>query len=465
MLKKLAELQKEKDSILAEMETLISSEEALSEEQQAEFDAKKASVEALKKKIELQSYLVEQKRNQPIVTDLNSPTQQEQAELTEGFGVDTSIKIPARCKRWSGNLMAFKGPKADETAYLAGMWFRALHGSLKARKYCADRGWGLQNWDLDIGALYQEDVNTTGGYLVPEELDRVIIDLVLEYGVFRRYARISPMMSDTKLRSRRTGGLTSYFIGEGSSGTESTGSWDQVSLIAKKQMVLTRITNELNSDAIINVADNVVMEIARAFAYKEDLCGFLGDGTSTYGGITGAATRLTDTFTSTTADSVGVEIATGNLMTEVTLGDLDGCASKLPSYARPGAAWFCSPTCADKVFGRLQRAAGGVSPADLVNGTINRYAGYPIVLTEVLPSTDTNSQILAILGDLRLAADFGDRQGITIAFSDSAYIGSTSVFETDEIGVRGTSRFDINVHDYGSSSAAGPIVGLRALNA
>jgi hypothetical protein len=37
------------------------------------------------------------------------------------------------------------------------------------------------------------------------------------------------------------------------------------------------------------------------------------------------------------------------------------------------------------------------------------------------------------------------------------------MWERDQIGVRGTERFDIVVHDYGSNSAAGPIVGLETL--
>jgi hypothetical protein len=56
---------------------------------------------------------------------------------------------------------------------------------------------------------------------------------------------------------------------------------------------------------------------------------------------------------------------------------------------------------------------------------------------------------------------FGDRQRDEIAFSDQATIGGESMFERNQIGVRGTERFDVVVHDFGSASAAGPIVGLE----
>jgi hypothetical protein len=40
-------------------------------------------------------------------------------------------------------------------------------------------------------------------------------------------------------------------------------------------------------DAIISIADDLAEEIVYAFSLKEDQCGFIGDGTSTYGGIVG----------------------------------------------------------------------------------------------------------------------------------------------------------------------------------
>jgi len=88
--------------------------------------------------------------------------------------------------------------------------------------------------------------------------------------------------------------------------------------------------------------------------------------------------------------------------------------------------------------------------------------GYSVVTSEAFPKSDTNSQIVAILGDLDLSSDIGDRQATTIALSDSAYVGSSSVFERDQMAVRWTERWDINNHDLGSSTAAGPVVGLIA---
>jgi HK97 family phage major capsid protein len=86
---------------------------------------------------------------------------------------------------------------------------------------------------------------------------------------------------------RRTDGLTASFTGENTALTESQVSWDNINLTAKKLGVLTRMSTEIEQDAVVAIADWLVGEIAYAFAAKEDDCGFNGDGTSTYGGMRG----------------------------------------------------------------------------------------------------------------------------------------------------------------------------------
>jgi HK97 family phage major capsid protein len=48
----------------------------------------------------------------------------------------------------------------------------------------------------------------------------------------------------------------------------------------------------------------------------------------------------------------------------------------------------------------------------------------------------------------------GDRRPTEVAVSEDRY------FENDQIGVRGTTRFDIVAHDVGDAAAAGAVVKL-----
>lgn len=354
-----------------------------------------------------------------------------------------------RLKNFTGATQA----EAERKAYRFGQFAAAaLVGHENAVKFCQENGIELKTM--------KETINTAGGVLVPSEFDNDLIDLRETYGVFRKNARVVPMMRDTKDRNRRTSGLTAYFVGEATAPTESEKGWDQVSLTARKLMTLTRISSELNEDVMINLADDLAGEIAYAFALKEDQCGFLGTGTSTYGGIIGLEAKFL-ALSGTIANIAGLVVASGNLFSEFTMGDFTTAVGKLPVYADgPRAKWYCHKFFWATVMERLAIASGGVTAAEIAGKLQKTFLGYPVEIVQAMPKTDANSQVACYLGDLSLASDFGDRRQTTIALSDQRY------FDTDEIGIKGTERFDINNHDLGNADATaanrveGPMIGI-----
>lgn len=335
-------------------------------------------------------------------------------------------------------------------AYKFGMWFLATTGNRKAIDWCAERG---------IKAQVERD-NDLGGFLVPDEFVPDVIVLREQYGVFRQRARVVPMSSDTRIQPKHSGGLTAYFVGEGQSITSSDASWGNVKLTAKKLATYTKMSSELNEDAAIEIGGYVAREIAYAFANKEDECGFNGDGTSTYGGIVGVREALKGLST-TIANISGLQVGTGNLYSELVLSDFRAVIGLLPQYAdTPSAAWFCHRTFYHNVMAKLADAAAGNTNDTLARGTGPMFLGYPVVFSQVMPKSEANSQVCALLGDLSQAAMLGDRRGIGIMLSEH------DAFQTDELALRGTTRFDINVHDVGNATAtaadkrAGAVVGL-----
>jgi HK97 family phage major capsid protein len=121
------------------------------------------------------------------------------------------------------------------------------------------------------------------------------------------------MSSDIKRMPRRATNLTASFVGEASIASQSNETFDQINLVAKKSMVLTKFSSELSEDAVINFADDLAGEMAYAQAKLEDNCAFIGDSTSTYGGITGLATAV---------GSAGVSTATSTAFTAITLAQI-----------------------------------------------------------------------------------------------------------------------------------------------
>jgi HK97 family phage major capsid protein len=356
-----------------------------------------------------------------------------------------------------GTLKNFTGEGAAERAYRFGQWFLGVRGIPAATKFCQERG-------IALIRAQQEGVNESGGFLVPEEFGNDLIDLREMYGAFRKNAKMVPMASDTRSDPRRTGGLTAYFVGESGAGTASDKAWDRVSLTAKKLFVLARYSSEINEDAVINMGDDLAGEIAYAFAVKEDNCGFIGDGSSTYGGMQGVTTKIKGLH-ATIANIAGLVVATGTGYAtsygSTVLTDFEAVVGKLPVFAdTPRAKWYCHKTYYWNVMAKLVLAAGGVTGAEIEGSRVKRFLGYDVEFVQVMPKDPAVSQVCALLGDLSMAASFGSRRDTTIAISEH------SRFANDEIEIRGTERFDINVHDVGNASATagsrvtGPIVGL-----
>jgi HK97 family phage major capsid protein len=369
---------------------------------------------------------------------------------TPSTKADNTIPAPtiefsrvSKVKNFKGTVA---GRNAEERAYRFGKWFKGMVvGDPSSKQWCDANG-------IQTKAL-SEGTNYLGGYLVPPEFSTDIIDLRETYGVARQVARVVPMSADTLTIPRRVGGLTAYFVGEAATITDSNKTWDQVSLVAKKLAALTLWSSELNEDAMISIGDDLAGEIAYAFSQKEDECYFNGDGTSTYGGITGVRSKLRN-VDATISNIKGLQVATGNAYSEIVLSDFHGVMGRLPLYARNGAVWIMSAAFFDTVPHKLQVAAGGNTVVDIANGGVQRFLGYPVVLSQVMPTNEANSQICALLGNFRLGSTFGDRRLLSLALS------SEYKFAEDQLAIRGTERFDINVHDVGNTTAAGPIVGL-----
>ncbi len=381
------------------------------------------------------------------------PVEQPQdAAKRQNPGVELARTLPRH-----GKVTAFKGERAAETAYRFGMSVLAsglydpeFELCRQARKFCQDHG---------LTRAMGENVNETGGALVLPEFSNEIIDLREDMGVFRQLVKNEPMNSDTKLIPRRTGGPTAYFVAEAGSITASDASWDNIELVAKKLGVLCRYSTEVNEDSIIDFANTLAEEIAYAFAQKEDDCGFNGDGSSTYGGITGIREKIKG-LSGTIANIAGLKVGTGNQYSELLLADFRGVVAKLPRYASKNAVWVVHNTFYWDVMVGALLAGGGVTAMEIENARSEKFLGYPVVFSQVMPSVEANSQVCCLFGDFAKGARIGTRRDVTIAFSEH------SRFANDQIEIRGTERFDINVHDVGNASATaasrvpGPIVGL-----
>lgn len=415
----------------------------MTDEERSSVQSAIAQKEKLKADIDLRS------RHDADARGLNEGTTQPiKMPLGEGE-VRSRITIPATARRSVKN---FRGENAVEDAYKSGMFLRAsIGGDYRAAEWCRDHG----VVSVDQYRAMAGNSNPAGGYLVPVEFSNAIIDLRDSYGVARQNAHNEPMASDVKVISKVLSGVTAYWLTDNDEITASDPAFGQVELVARKLAALTKFSSELDEDSTISIAEQLSKEFAKALARSEDDAFFNGDGTSTYGSVTGLATKL-----AAATASIYTCASTHTAFSTMTLADFNGVVGLLPEYAEKigSPKWYFSKPGYSASAQRLQDAAGGNTGLDLATGKPTReFMGYPVVTSPLLNSTLTTqaSAIVGFFGCLELAATIGERRGLTIARSEHRY------FETDSIGLRATERVAINVHSVGTTSVVGPVIAIK----
>ena len=132
------------------------------------------------------------------------------------------------------------------------------------------------------------------------------------------------------------------------------------------------------------------------------------------------------------------------------------CSSDLLYADTPNTAWVCHKAFYWNVMQKLMLAQGGTTLTETADGIKNpMFLGYPVRFAQKMPGTSASGQISCYFGDMSLAVMFGERRQITLAQS------TEYKWDTDQLAIRGTERFDINPHDVGDASTVGPLVALK----
>lgn len=311
-------------------------------------------------------------------------------------------------------------------------------------------------WVGDDGKAMTGSSQTGGGALVGIEQSPTIIKLLEDHGVFRRNTRIMPMASGQTTMMKIDGLLTVYCPGEGGTITATTPDIGLLAVVPKTLNAIAAYSLELEDDSLVFLGELLADLFTRSFAYYEDLCGFLGDGTSTYFGFKGICGSLL-AVDGAIGNIKSLVVGSGNAYSELTLTDFYNVTGTLPEMAAIDAKWYWHRYFYYTVFVALAIASGGTPASEVIRGGGERQKlalGYPCEFCQVMPKAEANSQICALLGDLRMGTIMGVRGGLEFATSDQRY------FDQGLIAVRGRDRIAINAHGVGNTTNAGPIVGL-----
>jgi HK97 family phage major capsid protein len=142
--------------------------------------------------------------------------------------------------------------------------------------------------DTTIRNALQIGTDTEGGYLVPDEFERTLVEALEEENIFRSLANvITTSTGDRKIPVVASKGTASWVDEEGTI-PDSDDSFNQVSIGAYKLGTLIKVSEELLNDSVFNLESYISKEFARRIGNKEEEAFFTGDGSGKPTGILAA---------------------------------------------------------------------------------------------------------------------------------------------------------------------------------
>ncbi len=130
----------------------------------------------------------------------------------------------------------------------------------------------------NVSNVLQEGVDADGGYLVPEEYDRRLIDVLDEENIMRTLGTKITTSGQHKINIAATKPAASW-IEEGGALTFGDATFSQIFLDAYKLHVAIKVTEELLYDNAFNLENYIVTQFGRALANAEEDAFLNGDGT------------------------------------------------------------------------------------------------------------------------------------------------------------------------------------------
>lgn len=158
-----------------------------------------------------------------------------------------------------------------------------------------------------VSDILQEGVDTDGGYLVPEEWDKRLIDVLNEENIMRGLATKLKTSGEHKINIAATK-PTAAWIEEGGELQFTDAKFGQKILDAHKLHVAIKITEELLYDNAFNLEAYITTQFGKALANAEEDAFLNGDGTGKPVGLfhetKGGETAITLTGTKIVSDDV-----------------------------------------------------------------------------------------------------------------------------------------------------------------
>jgi HK97 family phage major capsid protein len=339
-------------------------------------------------------------------------------------------------------------------------------GSSNAKEELESRGIKCQY--IDKEGNFSSEKASGFDPVIPEDFMSFLVERIGIYGTYRRNAMIWPISGGSASFPILNTDPAVYCLEAGVAPTAASIGFGAGGLSPKNWISYIPVPRSTMESAAIAIGEVVGRRLARAFGRKEDSCGFMGDGTSTYFnyiGLTQALLRVD----STPSNVMGLQVqATAGAWSAIVSGDILGMQGRLHDDADDGVdlKWYSHKNFYCTVLLRIALALGGVTASEMINtayGINPMFLGRPVEFTPVMPRTKPAIDHIPLLyGNLRMAAILGEARAYSLASDASVF------FTSDSIAIRATERIGMN-NETGVGSKAdattpedGVVVGLYA---
>ena len=267
----------------------------------------------------------------------------------------------------------------------------------------------------------QVGTDSEGGYLVPDEFERTLIEALEDENIFRRIAKVIQSNSgDKKIPIVASKGSAAWVDEEGSYG-ESDDEFGQASLGAYKLGTLIKISEELLNDSAFDMESYIAKEFSRRIGAKEEEAFFTGNGTGKPTGILNA----------TGGAQVGVT-TTGT--TAITADEVIDLYFSLRVPYRKNAVWIMNDATVSAIRKLKDGQGQYLWEPSLVAGTPNKILGCEVITSPYMPTIAAGAKTIAF-GDFSYYW-IADRQGRIFKRLNELYA------TTGQVGFIGSQRVD-----------------------
>ena len=263
--------------------------------------------------------------------------------------------------------------------------------------------------------------DTEGGYTVPDEFERRLIQALEENNIFRQLATVIRTNSGTRKIPIATDTVEAQWIDEGEEIPETNTKFGQTTLSAYKLGTMIKISNELLHDSAFDLASYIATRFGVAMGNAEERAFFTGDGDKKPLGI----------LAETGGAELGVTAASEHLVTFDEIFDL---YYSLKSPYRRNAQFVCNETLLLQLMKLKDGNGNYIWKPGLDTAKPDTILGRPIRTSTFMPTMSAGERVL-LFGDLKNYW-VADRQNRTFRRLNELYA------RTDQVGFMTTQRVD-----------------------